>query len=106
MQFSRPWRDARRRERFGLVPAESMAAGVAVIAMDLGSYREVIKDGQTGYLVNNVEEAVAGVGKIDTIGRRKCRRHVEENFSIARMAERYERVYEEIFRREAQKRRM
>ncbi len=93
-------------ERFGLVMAESMAAGVPVIAMDLGSCREVIKDKETGFLVRNVEEAVAGVGKIDTIDRRKCRRHVEENFSIARMAERYERVYEEIFRREAQKRRM
>ena len=88
-------------ERFGLVMAESMAAGVPVIAMDLGSCREVIKDRQTGYLVRNVEEAVAGVGKIDRIDRRKCRRHVEENFSIARMAERYERVYEEILRREA-----
>jgi len=88
-------------ERFGLVMAESMAAGVPVVAMDLGSCREVIKDKETGFLARNVEEAVAGVGKIDRIERRKCRRHVEENFSIARMAERYERVYEEIFRREA-----
>jgi glycosyltransferase involved in cell wall biosynthesis len=45
-------------ERFGLVMAESMAAGVPVIAMDLGSCREVIADKQTGYLVNNVDEAV------------------------------------------------
>lgn len=45
-------------ERFGLVLAEANAAGVPVIAMDLGSCREVIKDGQTGFLVNNVNEAV------------------------------------------------
>jgi len=90
-------------ERFGLVMAESMAAGVPVIAMDLGSCREVIADGQTGYLVNNVDEAVQAVGKIDRIERKKCRRHVEENFTIDRMVSHYEEVYEEIFRRQARK---
>jgi len=90
-------------ERFGLVMPEAMAAGVPVIAMDLGSCREVIADKQTGYLVNNVDEAVEAVGKIDSIGRKKCREHVEQNFTIDKMVERYEKVYEEIFRREAQK---
>ncbi|MFH1942497.1 MAG: glycosyltransferase family 4 protein [bacterium] len=90
-------------ERFGLVLAEAMAAGVPVIAMDLGSCREVIADGQTGYLVNNVDEAVQAVGKIDRIDRKKCRQRVEENFSIDRMVSNYEKVYKEIFRREAQK---
>ncbi len=87
-------------ERFGLVMAESMAAGVPVIAMDLGSCREVIQDRETGYLVHNIDDAVAAVAKVDAIDRRKCRRRVEEHFTIARMAERYEAVYEEIFRRE------
>jgi glycosyltransferase involved in cell wall biosynthesis len=90
-------------ERFGLVMAESMAAGVPVIAMDLGSCREVIADRQTGYLVNNVNEAVEAVGKIDSIDRKKCRQYVEEHFTIDCMAAGYEKVYEEIFRREAQK---
>jgi len=90
-------------ERFGLVMAESMAAGVPVIAMDLGSCREVIADKETGYLVNNVDEAVEAVGKIDQIDRRKCRKRVEENFTIDCMAAGYEKVYEEIFRREEQK---
>jgi len=87
-------------ERFGLVMAESMAAGVPVIAMDLGSCREVIADNQTGYLVNNVDEAVRAVAKIDKIDRRKCRKRVEENFTIDCMVSKYEKVYEEIFRRE------
>ncbi len=90
-------------ERFGLVMAESMAAGVPVIAMDLGSCREVIADKQTGYLVNNVEEAVEAVGKIGKIDRKECRRHVEENFTIDCMVRGYEKVYEEIFRRGVQK---
>ncbi len=90
-------------ERFGLVMAESMAAGVPVIAMDLGSCREVIADGQTGYLVNNVDEAVEAVGKLDLIDRKKCLQRVQENFTIDCMAAGYEKVYEEIFRRETGK---
>jgi len=90
-------------ERFGLVMAEAMAAGVPVIAMDLGSCREVIADGQTGYLVNSVPEAVEAVDKIEQIDRKKCRQRVEENFTIDGMVSKYEKVYEEIFRREAQK---
>jgi glycosyltransferase involved in cell wall biosynthesis len=90
-------------ERFGLVMAESMAAGVPVIAMDLGSCREVIADGQTGFLVNSVDEAVQVIKKIDNIDRKKCRQRVEENFTIDKMVSGYEKVYEEIFRRESQK---
>jgi len=87
-------------ERFGLVMAESMAAGVPVIAMDLGSCREVVRDRQTGFLVRNVDEAVEAVGQIERIDRRACRRRVEEHFTIDRMVAGYEKVYEEIFRRE------
>jgi glycosyltransferase involved in cell wall biosynthesis len=56
-------------ERFGLVLAEANAAGVPVIAMDLGSCGEVIKDGQTGFLVDNVPEAVRAVGRVSEIDR-------------------------------------
>jgi glycosyltransferase involved in cell wall biosynthesis len=90
-------------ERFGLVMAESNAAGVPVIAMDLGSCREVIADGQTGFLVKTVDEAVQAVAKIDSIDRKQCRRRVEENFTIDRMVSGYEKVYAEIFEREQQK---
>jgi glycosyltransferase involved in cell wall biosynthesis len=90
-------------ERFGLVMAESMAAGVPLIAMDLGSCREVIEDKVTGFLVNSVDEAAAAVGKIDEIDRKNCLKRVEENFTIDCMVSGYEKVYEEIFRRESQK---
>jgi glycosyltransferase involved in cell wall biosynthesis len=90
-------------ERFGLVMAESMAAGVPVIAQDLGSSCEVIKDEETGFLVGSVDEAVDAVARIKRIDRCKCRQRVEENFTIDRMVAGYEKVYEEIFRREAQK---
>jgi len=90
-------------ERFGLVMAEAMAAGVPVIAMDLGSCREVIEDKKTGFLVDNVDQAVKAVSKTETIERKNCRQRVEENFSIECMVKGYEKVYEEIFRREANK---
>lgn len=90
-------------ERFGLVMPESNAAGVPVIAADLGSCREVIADGKTGFLVNDVEQAAQAVAKIDKISRSDCRKHVEQNFTIDKMVEGYEKVYEEIFRREQAK---
>jgi glycosyltransferase involved in cell wall biosynthesis len=92
-------------ERFGLVLAEANAAGVPVIAMDLGSCREVIQDGQTGFLVNNVDEAVLALERLPEIDRRACRQRVQQYFSIETMVEGYERVYATIFNlREKEKR--
>ena len=85
-------------ERFGLVLAEANAAGVPVIAMDLGSCLEVIEDGGTGFLVRNVAEAVAAVGRVSEIDRTACRQRVQERFSIDTMIDGYERVYAQIFR--------
>jgi glycosyltransferase involved in cell wall biosynthesis len=90
-------------ERFGLVLAEAGAAGVPVIAMDLGSCREVLDDGRTGFLVRNVAEAVRALGRIGIIDRAACRRRVEALFSIEAMVDGYERVYTTIFQREKDK---
>ncbi|MGH8479658.1 MAG: glycosyltransferase family 4 protein [Gammaproteobacteria bacterium] len=91
-------------ERFGLVLVEANAAGVPVIAMDLGSCREVIEDGQTGFLVDDVTEAVGALGRISEIDRRACRSRVRQYFSIDTMVEGYERVYSAIFDLEAKRR--
>jgi glycosyltransferase involved in cell wall biosynthesis len=91
-------------ERFGLVLAEANAAGVPVIAMDLGSCREVIEDGQTGFLVQGVNEAVEALKRVHTIDRATCRRRVQNCFSIDTMVEAYERVYCGIFDQEAKSR--
>src|SRR5271155_516102 len=84
-------------ERFGLVLAEANAAGVPVIAMDLGSCREVIEQGVTGFLVPDVAEAVRALDNVPSIDDSACRRRVEERFSIATMVAAYERVYAAIF---------
>jgi glycosyltransferase involved in cell wall biosynthesis len=91
-------------ERFGLVLAEANAAGVPVIAMDLGSCREVIQHGLTGFLVNGVNEAVQALQRLPEIDPSACRRRVQQCFSIETMVEAYERVYCTIFDREAKRR--
>jgi glycosyltransferase involved in cell wall biosynthesis len=90
-------------ERFGLVLAEANAAGVPVIAMDLGSCREVIEDGRTGLLVNSVDQAAQALERLSEIDRSVCRQRVQRCFSIATMVESYERVYATIFDLEAKK---
>jgi glycosyltransferase involved in cell wall biosynthesis len=87
-------------ERFGLVLAEANAAGVPVIAMDLGSCREVIEHGQTGLLVNGVDEALNVLERLPEIDRSACRERVQRCFSIETMVAAYERVYSIIFERE------
>lgn len=89
-------------ERFGLVLAEANAAGVPVIAMDLGSCREVIEDGKTGFLVDGVNEAVEALKRVGQIDRAACRRRVEQCFSIDTMVRAYEQVYCTIFDLETQ----
>jgi glycosyltransferase involved in cell wall biosynthesis len=88
-------------ERFGLVLAEANAAGVPVIAMDIGSCREVIDNGNTGFLVNTVQEAAQAVKRIAEIDRAACRERVRQCFCIETMVAAYERVYQKIFELEA-----
>jgi glycosyltransferase involved in cell wall biosynthesis len=84
-------------ERFGLVLAEANAAGVPVIAMDLGSCREVIDHGVSGFLVSDVCGAVRALEEVPAIVDDACRKRVQERFSVATMVEGYEQVYESIF---------
>jgi glycosyltransferase involved in cell wall biosynthesis len=91
-------------ERFGLVLAEANAAGVPVIAMDLGSCREVIEDGRTGFLVRTVEEAAQALRRLNEIDGGTCRKRVQQYFSIDTMVEAYEQVYDTIFTLEATRR--
>jgi glycosyltransferase involved in cell wall biosynthesis len=90
-------------ERFGLVLAEANAAGVPVIAMDLGSCREVIEDGRTGFLVHTIEEAAQALQRLREIDRCACRKRVQQYFCIDTMVEAYEQVYDTIFNLEAKR---
>jgi glycosyltransferase involved in cell wall biosynthesis len=83
-------------EPFGLVPVESMACGTPVIAFNKGAVPEIILDGKTGFIVNSLDEMIEAVGRIDSIGSAQCRQHVQDNFSIASMAESYSDLYRQI----------
>ena len=83
-------------EPFGLSVVESMACGTPVVAFNKGSMPELIESGQNGFIVENVEEAVAALAKISKIDRQVCRNIVEEKFSVERMVEDYIKVYKQI----------
>jgi glycosyltransferase involved in cell wall biosynthesis len=83
-------------EPFGLSVIEAMACGTPVIAFSRGSMPELVHDGENGFLVNDVNEAVAAVGRLPKIRRQDCRRFVEHGFSAARMVDDYIAVYERV----------
>jgi glycosyltransferase involved in cell wall biosynthesis len=84
------------REPFGLVTIESMAAGTPVIAMNLGSVPEVVADGVSGFICNNVAECIAAVAKIPQLSRFACREYVAHRFGVEQMTAGYEAVYRQI----------
>ena len=83
-------------EPFGLVMIEAMACGTPVIARPCGSVPEVVVDGRTGFLADTLAELAGAVKRVDELDRAECRRHVEAQFSVSRMAEDYERVYRRL----------
>lgn len=83
-------------ERFGLAMAESMACGTPVIGTDRGSVREVVQNGVTGFVVDDVPQAVDSVAKIRTLDRVACRERVARLFSVDAMVEGYLDVYRQI----------
>jgi glycosyltransferase involved in cell wall biosynthesis len=88
-------------EPFGLSMIESMACGTPVIAFARGSIPEIIRDGQTGYVVDDIEGAINAVATVRTIDRSNCRADVEKRFTSTRMARDYVRVYHKILNGEA-----
>ena len=87
-------------EPFGLSLIESLACGTPVIAFGRGSIPEIIKHGETGYVVNDIELAVEAVAAVTSLERSTCRRDAEKRFSHTRMARDYVHVYEKILKLE------
>ena len=83
-------------EPFGLVMIESMACGTPVIGWPCGSVPEVIDDGITGFIVDDIESAVDAVAMTASLDRHLVRRRFEKRFTAARMATDYLKVYEAL----------
>lgn len=86
-------------EPFGLVMIEAMSCGTPVIGFVRGAVPEIVIDGVTGFVVNpatGVDGLIEAVRKIGEIDRRKCRKHIEEKFSIEQMVGNYEKLYASI----------
>ena len=83
-------------EPFGLVMIEALACGTPVVAFRGGSVEEVIDPGVTGFIVDNVDEAIAATRNIEGIERHRCRDVFEQRFNVTRMANDYLAVYEQL----------
>ena len=83
-------------EPFGLMNAEANACGTPAIGMNDGAIAEVIAEGVTGYVVNDINEMVEAVKKVGQIDPATCRKHVDDNFSREIMAKNYLAQYREI----------
>jgi glycosyltransferase involved in cell wall biosynthesis len=76
-------------EPFGLVMIEAMACGTPVIAWSRGSVPEVVEDGVTGFIVETEAQALAAIGRIHRLDRRRIRERFDQRFTVRRMAEEY-----------------
>ncbi|MDB5124113.1 MAG: glycosyl transferase [Mucilaginibacter sp.] len=86
-------------EPFGMSVAEAMLCGTPVIAYNKGAMPELIKSGETGFLVNNVNEAVDAVDQLKHINRRDCHNWAAAQFSSEKMVDEYLGLYKQILRR-------
>lgn len=83
-------------EPFGLVMIEAMACGTPVIAFEHGAVPEVIEDGKTGFIVNDLDGMKQALQHLKSIDREECRRVFEERFSASRMARDYVAIYQQL----------
>jgi glycosyltransferase involved in cell wall biosynthesis len=80
-------------EPFGLVAIESMATGTPVIGRRAGALVETVRHGTTGYLVDDVREAILAVTRVGTLAREPIATYARSRFSVQRMVDDHERAY-------------
>jgi UDP-glucose:tetrahydrobiopterin glucosyltransferase len=85
-------------EAFGLVAPEALACGVPVISYRRGGPKEIVVDGQTGWLVepDNLDELVGAIERIDQIDRHQCRQRAETEYSLPALGDRLEQWFKDV----------
>ena len=86
-------------EPFGLVMVEALSSGTPVIGFRRASVPEVVDDGLTGFVVDDLDAMVEAIGRIGEIDRRACRAAAERRFTVARMVDDVESMYRSILDR-------
>ncbi len=86
-------------EPFGMVMVEALACGTPVIAFSEGAARELVCDGQTGFLVEDEQAMGAAVGRLPHIAPRDCRAWVAEHCDVDVVAAAYEQTYRSVMHR-------
>jgi glycosyltransferase involved in cell wall biosynthesis len=58
-----------------------------------------MEEGHTGFIVEELEDAVEAARRIPKLSRERCREVFEQRFTATRMANDYVRVYERLINR-------
>ncbi len=87
-------------EPFGIVMIEAMACGTPVIAFNRGAIPEVIDEGLTGFIVEDVEGAIGAFNRLSMLSREKIRNRFEQRFTARRMALEYLAAYRSLMDRD------
>lgn len=85
-------------EPFGLIMIEAMACGTPVIGFNKAAVPEIVKNGENGFIVKDYLGMARAIKKISKINRQECRNHVEKYFSVEKMVDKYEKVYEKAIK--------
>jgi glycosyltransferase involved in cell wall biosynthesis len=80
-------------EPFGLVMIEALASATPVIGFRRASVPEIVEDGRTGFVVDDVATMVDAIGRLGEIDRLACRRAAERRFTVERMVDDVEAMY-------------
>jgi glycosyltransferase involved in cell wall biosynthesis len=85
-------------EPFGLAMVEAMACGTPVIAYRSGAVPEVMEEGHTGFIVEELEDAVEAARRVPELSRKRCGEVFDQRFTAARMAHDYVQVYQRLIK--------
>jgi glycosyltransferase involved in cell wall biosynthesis len=83
-------------EPFGLVFVEALASGTPVLSRPNGAAPEIVEDGAQGFLRPTDDDLAEACKHLDEIDRHACRQRAEKRFSVAVMADGYERAYRQV----------